>query len=116
MISTPRINTITTAVTISVAQRMRSFCSLGISMIASVAKAGRKTIKDNRITALMGHPALAGQCRIPKYAEQDKDRHRAHDDEQHVLADAAGLDIPQAQAQRIRPGGEQIHRAIDQRP
>src|SRR4051794_5194152 len=39
---------ITTAVTASVAQRMASFCSLGINMIPSVAIAGRKTIRDNR--------------------------------------------------------------------
>src|SRR5262245_9236216 len=142
----------TTAVIARVAQRMASFCSLGMSMMPSPAMAGRKTIVERRNSGLImcvpmesrfqrgmtndqipmtiegsywsalnwslvlgpwSLPALAGQCGTPEEADEDKNGDGADDDEHHVLADAPGLDGPEAEAERVGPGGKQVDKAID---
>src|SRR4051812_24366388 len=98
----------TIAVTVNVAQRIASFCSLGISMIPSVASAGRKTISERRKTGVIfdlpyetrpnthtqDSPltnSLCRQARRPEKADQHKNRHRADHDEHHVLPDPPSL-------------------------
>src|SRR5262249_55426354 len=61
---TIEIRIIVTAVTVSVVQRMASFCSLGMSMMPSVAIAGKKTIKESKKTALMGSIPVGSQFSV----------------------------------------------------
>src|SRR3954467_9865064 len=95
----------TTAVTASVVQRMASFCSLGMSMMPSVAIAGKKTIKESRKTGLIasipggsrfpvavfGVDFLVGERWGPEKGEQQVNGEGPDHDEHHILANAPGL-------------------------
>src|SRR5262249_45428225 len=96
-----------------------------MSMMPSVASAGKKTIKDRRNSGDISQilvevnfgwsVALAGQRRAPEQADQEKYRYGPDHNEHYVLPDASGLNRVQTGAERIDPSGKQVHEAIDDR-